>query len=998
MTTSPTPPAPKKHETEPAMTSQTSSGNDTNSPDGKSPPNGERRGNPIFEFVGRHIKPVAAASIVLAVALGVAGFVVRVIDKLENGPDQPAFDPGGEIYDLQDRADDLFDPATEVLVSLFFVEAEDPVNGDVLTRDALLEFVTNAEAVEADPESQEHLTSTFDNELGVSIDGVYSIAHAVDEILPGGLVAADDAAVKLELAKILDESSDQSSLRSTLSQLTTSTVEEVNGEMITVWESPAFQAQLAYLRESFEIDKPDSKLDDFVEYQYAVEGEEWMRDVQDTLRGDQDHIQVLGLAIDGILTEEEQSNAAMPFIMGAIVLIVLLVGALVRSYWASAIVAVGLSVTFLAYFGITVFIGVKESILITFIIPIAVLSFGVDFFIHGFGRCREEQANGQVPERAYPLGMTAVSGAILLAVATSTAAFLSNASSQVEAIRHFGIAAAIGLTLAYLFLGVMAPRVVLGIEDSLGPAPRFHGPRLGAKLGFLVMSLIGGLTVTFCVALIPIGVPLLLFVLIPFVVYVPYRRTARRNQRAAEAGRELVPTARSGGHGMRSAGTVVHFLARWRVVTVPIVVILAGMGLYGYTQVEEKFAPGDFTSSETDLIKSLDVLSTHYGSSTGIPAFMYVEGDLTDPDTLRDIDSFIDDIDAADEAVTDTGGLPFLAREFDSSPAISNNAVTVVRAVMASPDAVADVEQGQNTTLVSDQDGLPADAAQVAAIYEHVATNGIVGPGGEPVWRPEDVGAAVHVGDGFQATRVEVILATVSDQDVMVAARDAMETASEPFDAATPDLDRLGVTGPAVTEEDGLGAFTASMVLSLIIAFVLCLAIAWAFMRSLKYAAVSVTPILLVVGWVYGFMYLFDYAINPVTATIAAIAVGVGVDFAMHFTVRFREEFIGEPSRFPALRRAGEGTGGALVLSALTSMGGFLVMALAPMPIFADFGLLTAVMILFSLIVSLMVLPSLLLLVTPSRHSEERQALLDAVRTDHYDPHSRTTSLETAHH
>ncbi|MCP3990098.1 MAG: MMPL family transporter, partial [Actinomycetia bacterium] len=107
---------------------------------------------------------------------------------------------------------------------------------------------------------------------------------------------------------------------------------------------------------------------------------------------------------------------------------------------------------------------------------------------------------------------------------------------------------------------------------------------------------------------------------------------------------------------------------------------------------------------------------------------------------------------------------------------------------------------------------------------------------------------------------------------------------------------------------------------------------------------------------------------------------------------------VGEPSRFPALRRAGEGTGGALVLSALTSMGGFLVMSRAPMPIFADFGLLTAVMILFSLIVSLMVLPSLLLLVTPSRQGEERQELLDAIRTGHYEPHSRDTAIETAHH
>ncbi|MCP5027898.1 MAG: MMPL family transporter [Actinomycetia bacterium] len=958
------------------------------------PPSTERSG--IFEYIDRHIRMIATLSLVLAVALGVSGFVVRVVDKLANGPDQPAFDPGGEIYDLQDRAEELFDPATEVLISTFFVEAPNPASGDVLTRDALLEFLDNADAVESDAESKLHLTSTFNNDLGVEVDGVFSIAHAIDAALPGGLTAASDASVKATLAILLDDASDHSSLRATLSQLTTSRVEEVNGDTITVWRSPAFQAQIAYLRESFDIEKPDSDLEDFVEYQYAVEAETWLRDVQDLLRGDETDIQVVGLAIDGILTEAEQSNAAAPFIMGAIVLIVLLVGALVRSYWASAIVAVGLSITFLAYNGVTVFLGLKESILLTFIIPIAVLSFGVDFFIHGFGRCREEQADGHSPTQAYPRGMAAVAGAVVLAVSTSAAAFLSNVSSDVEAIRHFGIAAAIGLILAYGFLGVIAPRVVLGIEEGVGLSPRFRGPRLGAKLGFVVMSVLGGLTVTFSVMLIPFGVGALLLGFIPLAVVLPYRHVAKRNRQAAESGQELV-AARATSHGMRPAGTVVHFLARWRVVTVPITIGLAGLGLFGYTQVEEEFSPSDLTSSDTDLIRSLDVLRTHFGASRGVSAFLYVEGDLTDPGTLTSVDGFINDLDAADAGRTSAGQSAFLAREFDGSPAAAANAVTVVRAALASPEAVTAIQTQQAVDLETGPSGLPTTADGIAAIYDHVIENGIAGPSGSLLWRPEDVGAAVHVGDGFQATRVEVGLATVSDLDVMVVARDAMEDAKANVET-TGQFERFGVTGAAVTEEDSLTAFTASMVLSLFIAFGLCVAIAWAFMRSLKYALVSVAPILLVVGWVYGFMYAFDYAINPVTATIAAIAVGVGVDFAMHFTVRFREEFVGEPSRFPALRRAGEGTGGSLVLSALTSMGGFLVMALAPMPIFADFGLLTAVMILFSLIVSLMVLPSLLLLVTPSRHGEDRQELLDAIRTEHYDPHARRTALKTADH
>ncbi|MEE8332037.1 MAG: MMPL family transporter, partial [Acidimicrobiia bacterium] len=184
-----------------------------------------------------------------------------------------------------------------------------------------------------------------------------------------------------------------------------------------------------------------------------------------------------------------------------------------------------------------------------------------------------------------------------------------------------------------------------------------------------------------------------------------------------------------------------------------------------------------------------------------------------------------------------------------------------------------------------------------------------------------------------------------------------------------------------------------SLPLALLLTFLLAAFI----LKSIKYSLVSVTPILLVVAWVYGFMYLADYTINPVTATIAAISIGVGIDFATHFTVRFREELAGEPSRFPALRRAGEGTGGALLLSALTSIAGFTVLGLAPMPIFAVYGVLTAVMIALAVLVSLLVLPSLLLFATPSLKGEDRERLeWERTRGEWvYDPHRRETATQS---
>ncbi len=161
-----------------------------------------------------------------------------------------------------------------------------------------------------------------------------------------------------------------------------------------------------------------------------------------------------------------------------------------------------------------------------------------------------------------------------------------------------------------------------------------------------------------------------------------------------------------------------------------------------------------------------------------------------------------------------------------------------------------------------------------------------------------------------------------------------------------------------------LDAVSRSLQTSLPIAVLLCLVVAWAAMRSLRHALVSLAPIVLVVTWLYGFMEVAGYSINLVTATIGAISIGVGIDFAIHLTMRYREELPAGPTRLAALDRTIAGTGIALVGSTVSSVIGFAVLAFAPMPLFASYGLLTAVMIGLALLATLLVLPGLLLMVS----------------------------------
>ena len=95
----------------------------------------------------------------------------------------------------------------------------------------------------------------------------------------------------------------------------------------------------------------------------------------------------------------------------------------------------------------------------------------------------------------------------------------------------------------------------------------------------------------------------------------------------------------------------------------------------------------------------------------------------------------------------------------------------------------------------------------------------------------------------------------------------------------------------------------------------------------------------MVVAWLYGFMFLAGFAINLVTATIAAVSIGIGIDFAIHFIARYREDLERHGVRDKAVQIAGEGTGLALVASAISSSIGFGILALAPMPLFAAYGL-----------------------------------------------------------
>jgi predicted RND superfamily exporter protein len=883
----------------------------------------------FYDWAGRHIRVLAAALVLVVIGLGVAGPLVA-------DTDEPNFDPNGEMFEVAERADATLQSDSTISRATFITEAAG--GGDVLTADAFREWYAAEQRVQSSETNAPHLAERYDADAGTPIPGVLSIVDIVAGTLPNGLSNATDAEVKAAVATVLADGSPFADMAFSLSEQATVTESPAG----PVWTAPAFTTQVVYDESSF------------AEY---ADSELWLRDVQAEFREGAVATTSIGISIDPETTFGEATQASAPFIFLAVALIIILIAFVHRSYWSAVVVAAGLAASTLAAYGTSALVGLKMgSLLLAFVVPIAMISFGVDFYIHAVGRVREAEVDdGMPPKRAYPLGMAAVFTALLLAVASSISAFLANAASGTEAIIQFGLGSAIALGWAYVILGQVAPRVLVGIEDYVGPNPAKRFSRVFYGAAMVVVAVIGGLAVALAAVMPAIGVVAFGLVIV-LLVAVPALLTRWRNRRALVRGKTLQLEYRGSAHGLRSAGSFVHALAKWRVITIPLILVIGAAGLFTALRVQSGFEITDFLGSDTEMVESIELAREHFPTSGEGSSFVYVEGDLTDPEALEALDAAV--------AQMDSSGAE-LGRNADGRLIVGLHATDVVRMTMASPEATAAIAANGVHLVDVDGNGLPDDAAGVRAIYDYIARAGVPAPDGEVAVAAIDV-PAILVDDGAssQTTALVIQVGSYTDGDVIVPVGDSLEAAATSIEASVPGV-TAAASGEVLTNYYGMQSFTSSMLVSVPLAILLTLILSMIMLRSFRYALVAVVPIAFVVTGVYAFMTIAGYTVNVVTATIAAIAVGVGIDFSTHFTARFREELNGGSNRLAAVRRAGAGTGGALVLSALTSVLGFTVMALAPTPIFATFGTLTAVMIGLALVVSLVVLPSLLVLVAP---------------------------------
>ncbi len=170
------------------------------------------------------------------------------------------------------------------------------------------------------------------------------------------------------------------------------------------------------------------------------------------------------------------------------------------------------------------------------------------------------------------------------------------------------------------------------------------------------------------------------------------------------------------------------------------------------------------------------------------------------------------------------------------------------------------------------------------------------------------------------------------------------------------------VTGDLVALQNVLDGLNSSQLSSTAISFIVSFVVLLLLTRRPVPAFVVLTPVVLATLWVVGSMVVLSLKWNVLTVMVTALSLGIGIDYVIHMWRRFESERETRDDVWEALEETISTTGVALVLSAGTTALGFLVLLFSPMPVVQQFGLVTALTVTYSLILSIIVLPVLLLM------------------------------------
>ncbi|MFW5808262.1 MAG: MMPL family transporter, partial [Spirochaetota bacterium] len=193
----------------------------------------------------------------------------------------------------------------------------------------------------------------------------------------------------------------------------------------------------------------------------------------------------------------------------------------------------------------------------------------------------------------------------------------------------------------------------------------------------------------------------------------------------------------------------------------------------------------------------------------------------------------------------------------------------------------------------------------------------------------------------------------------LIAMDRAIEQHLKPLESAYPEyaIERTGIVPISRDEMESVGPYTIAISIGALVAIFLLLMYNF---RSAVTPILALVPVVTGIVWSMGFIALTLGVLNLITVMIMVVLLGLGIDFTIHLASRFYGEIASGSSVESAVSNMIEGTGKGVVTGALTTATAFLVLLVADVKAVSEFGFCAGFGIIFTLLASIWILPSLL--------------------------------------
>jgi predicted RND superfamily exporter protein len=531
-------------------------------------------------------------------------------------------------------------------------------------------------------------------------------------------------------------------------------------------------------------------------------------------------------------------------------------------------------------------------------VPILLIGLGVDYGIHLTLRYREELVRSKSVSRAGGIAVVSAGAALLLAALTDMVGFLSNLGSPISPVQEFGIVVAIGIFSSYIIFVTFVPGCRVMVD----------------------------------------------------------RRRITKDKPLLSPGNEVRARRKSDElKGMQLRIANVMDLGASAALKKPKTVLGAVAGLTLVllllaTQVSTTFSIYDFLPQGSEVVDEVFYLQDNFDFSDELAVIYIQDNDLAQREVFEAMNATQNNLAQSDESL-----ILVLGGQGLSSP------------LLTMQDLADDSDVGQGgaydpafSTMFkeNDTDNNNVPDQNIQGLLDYVSDN-----------HPSAFANTLYRDDdGYYTVALIRIKIDSKGNEKATEIRELLQTESAPLEALEKDgtIGKSVVTGEVVILDIILNAINESMLSSILITIVvsgIMLTIVFYYTsRSLLLGLITILPVLLVLIWFLGSMLIMSISLNVLSILIAAISIGLGVTYAIHITLRFIEELEEHGDITKSIHNTVRYTGSALLGAAITTIVGFGILALSVTAPMQQFGLLTAITILYSLIASIYVMPSMLVL------------------------------------